>query len=57
MKRDPVCGMQIDTKNPVARFIYQGKEYYFCSDQCKKLFIKQPEKYLSDHNESKQNPK
>ncbi|MCF6148490.1 MAG: YHS domain-containing protein [Candidatus Kuenenia sp.] len=36
--KDPICGMEVkDTKNaPSAEF--KGKVYYFCSEQCKKVF-------------------
>lgn len=28
--------------------VYQGRAYYFCSDECKKLFVSDPEKYQSN---------
>ena len=39
--RDPVCGMLLTASKAKAlgfRSEYQGKTYYFCSDQCRKQF-------------------
>ncbi len=39
--RDPVCGMLLDASKAKAlgfKSEYQGKTYYFCSDDCKKQF-------------------
>lgn len=37
---DPVCGMQVQTAGaPTLR--YDGKDYFFCSDACKRKFEKQ----------------
>lgn len=46
MAKDPVCGMQVDTKTPAATSEYKGKTYHFCSPGCKKQFDKKPEKYI-----------
>jgi Cu+-exporting ATPase len=27
---------------------FQGKSYYFCSDECKEQFDKSPEKYVKE---------
>jgi len=35
----------VDVKTP--RCIYDGKTYYFCSDDCRNAFLKSPQKYLS----------
>ena len=46
--KDPVCGMEVDVKTAVAAGLksdYKGKTYYFCSDDCKKKFDKEPAKY------------
>ncbi|MBI4965476.1 MAG: alpha-glucan family phosphorylase [Desulfomonile tiedjei] len=45
MARDPVCGMvvQEDTR---LRSHYEGQVYYFCSEFCRNLFERVPEKYL-----------
>ncbi|GAB4172231.1 MAG: YHS domain-containing protein [Calditrichia bacterium] len=51
MSKDPVCGMKIDSKNPAKKVIYSGKEYHFCSNDCKEKFISNPEKYLKEKKE------
>ena len=38
--QDPICGMQID-KNSAIKITKDGKEYFFCSTQCRDKFIKQ----------------
>ena len=42
---DPVCGMKVDpmTTNLVAS--YQGRDYYFCAESCRRAFEKNPDKY------------
>ena len=45
---DPVCGMEVDQSKAKARgrtAEYQGQVYYFCSDDCKKKFDKEPARY------------
>jgi Cu(I)/Ag(I) efflux system membrane fusion protein len=47
--KDPVCGMDVDEKRAAAagrKVEYQGRAYYFCSDDCRQQFDKQPAKYL-----------
>jgi RND family efflux transporter MFP subunit len=46
-EKDPVCGMDVDPKNPPAlKTQHGGKTWYFCSDHCKKSFEADPGKYL-----------
>ena len=48
MSKDAVCGMSVDeTKAGAAGRTtkYSGKTYYFCSDECKRDFEKNPKKY------------
>jgi YHS domain-containing protein len=45
---DPVCGMEVDQKRAAAaghKSEHNGKTYYFCSDDCKNHFDKEPGKY------------
>lgn len=42
---DPVCKMKVKAGN-IRTHIHDKIVYGFCSDACKKLFVKQPEKYL-----------
>lgn len=47
--KDPVCGMFVDEEkaNAVERTSqYEGRTYFFCSDQCKENFERDPKKYL-----------
>ncbi len=46
--KDPVCGMDVDSGAPrVLKTDYQGKAYYFCSDQCLRSFKENPSKYVA----------
>lgn len=43
---DPVCGMEVDKANaPTATF--KGQTYYFCSEDDKAKFLKNPEQYAA----------
>lgn len=42
---DPVCKMKVKAGN-TRTHIHDKIVYGFCSDACKKSFVKQPEKYL-----------
>lgn len=46
MAKDPVCGMDVDERNPAAVSEYQGQKYFFCAPGCKEAFDADPEKYL-----------
>jgi len=49
--RDPVCGMTVAIEAAsAARRVseYQGRNYYFCSDGCKKEFDSTPRRYLKE---------
>ena len=49
MNVDPVCGMEVDEGRAKATgktSLYQGKTYYFCADECKAQFDKDPERYV-----------
>ena len=43
---DLVCAMKVDPQKPPFKILYQGKVYYFCSEVCKHLFERMPEKYI-----------
>ena len=48
MAIDPVCKMEVDTKNPTGgKWEYKEETYYFCAPGCNRSFQKEPEKYLS----------
>ena len=45
---DPVCHMEVDTKNPSGgTHEHAGQTYYFCGPGCRVAFSKDPESYLS----------
>ena len=45
---DPVCQMQVDTKNPPGgTWEHQGQTYYFCGPGCNRAFHKDPAGHLS----------
>lgn len=46
MAKDPVCGMDVDTKTAQWKSDYQGTTYYFCAPGCKRDFDKEPAKYV-----------
>ena len=54
MKRDPVCGMEVNEKNAAAKTTYQGREYFFCSQKCKDSFDKNPQYYAKTGQEQPQ---
>lgn len=45
-KIDLVCGMKVDPANPPFQTRYKGEAYYFCSEACRRLFEREPEKYI-----------
>jgi Cu(I)/Ag(I) efflux system membrane fusion protein len=48
---DPVCGMQVDEKRAAAAgrsLQHGGRTYYFCSDDCRHQFDKQPSRYVTE---------
>jgi membrane fusion protein, copper/silver efflux system len=49
MSVDPVCGMEVDELRAKATgkaSVYRGKTYYFCAEDCKEQFDKEPGKYV-----------
>ena len=43
--KDPVCGMQVNERQARLTAEHNGREYYFCSPDCKKKFEQDPERY------------
>jgi len=43
---DPVCKMKVDPMTAPAKSEYNGNMYYFCALGCKKMFDRNPERYL-----------
>ena len=49
MAIDPVCKMDVDEGNPPGgKTEHQGQTYYFCAPGCKRVFERDPEKYLKE---------
>ena len=44
--KDPVCGMTVFEHAVKAKLVYQGQTYHFCSTLCKRIFDREPEKYI-----------
>jgi YHS domain-containing protein len=44
--QDPVCSMDINLKSAHPVFAYKGHIYYFCAENCRTAFVKNPEKYI-----------
>lgn len=47
---DPTCGMEVAMTEGAVTHEYEGKTYYFCSADCKKAFIADPDKYLAEES-------
>ncbi len=50
--KDPVCGMEVDAaqaKTSGMAIEYSGRTYYFCSEDCRQKFDKNPEIYIKNH--------
>jgi YHS domain-containing protein len=46
---DPVCGMEIDTKQTAIQSKFEGHTYFFCSTICAREFEKHPREVLERH--------
>src|SRR5690349_13083991 len=44
---DPVCGMTVDKNAPAGTVEFEGRTYFFCSQQCAKKFRDDPKSYLA----------
>ncbi len=45
-EKDPVCGMELEKWDAFAEIEIVDKTYYFCSKDCRDLFVKKPKKYM-----------
>ena len=45
--KDPVCGMSLKIEGATHTAEYLGKTYYFCSEDCKAAFLKDPAKFAA----------
>lgn len=46
-EKDLICGMTVDSKNAQCQSTYLDKQYYFCSEHCKKQFDENPKQYVN----------
>jgi YHS domain-containing protein len=46
MEKDPVCGMDVNPANAPAQSNYRGRTFYFCSQDCKEQFEREPQRYV-----------
>jgi YHS domain-containing protein len=42
---DFVCKMKVEEENAI-KYEWNGKTYYFCSQECKEAFEQNPERYV-----------
>ena len=42
----PVCRMDVETATAAGSSEYQGRTYYFCSEECKAKFDANPKGYV-----------
>ena len=49
--KDPVCGMQVETRHAPAALDRDGLRVYFCSEHCQHRFAETPEHHLSTGTE------
>ena len=47
MPVDPVCGIELDEDIALIHD-HKGKNFYFCCNGCRKIFIKKPRKYKNN---------
>ena len=47
MEKDPVCGMDVNPRNAPAQSNFQGRTFYFCSEDCKQRFDREPHRYVA----------
>jgi len=56
MKRDMVCGKQVDEQKAPATSTYEGERYVFCGQDCKNKFDQNPERYTKSRQKSHETP-
>lgn len=47
MRKDPVCGMQVDERRATSVSHQDDQDYYFCSLGCKQRFEQNPKQYMT----------
>lgn len=54
---DPVCGMSTDNKDTFIPYEHEDTTQYFCSERCLSKFKDNPEKYLTDADDTEKRSK
>src|SRR5512138_2462202 len=44
--RDPVCGMDVTAEDAAGSVAHDGRQYFFCSQNCLQKFQTNPDKYI-----------
>ena len=51
MERDPVCGMTLQPGHEAAHCRSQDRAYHFSSVECRQMFERNPQEYLTEGTE------
>jgi YHS domain-containing protein len=54
---DPVCGMKVDPNTTDIMTTYEGQEYYFCAEACRREFEDNPKRYQKPKSDKSKAPK
>ncbi len=46
MAKCPVCGMDVDERTARNTAQHEGQTYYFCAPGCKRMFERDPRRFL-----------
>ena len=49
--KDPVCGRVIQRAAAAGRVTHDFEEVYFCSDNCRRVFLASPERFVPERHE------
>ena len=49
--KDPVCGRTVDISAAAGHVTYESEEVYFCSDDCRRTFEADPERFEPERHE------
>ena len=44
--QDVVCGMDLDREQTEGKSEFEGREYYFCSEECRERFENNPAQFV-----------
>jgi len=54
---DPVCGMKVNLNKTDIMTTYQGQNYYFCAEMCRREFEANPKRYREPTPGTRKEPK